>query len=335
MISLWPLRFLTSTAWFTFSPNIRLVPFLWFGVWCFCISMNEILLWFRFHRHQVRRYFWYYCNQRKGASLLSLKHEWGNHVPLHSEQSGNSSLALALASRGGLQGTDSLYQQQFNQLLNTGNYPNKAAAKITANSPRGILRTQETIQRLKNIQAPPGQALPIIHYLSTLLDKESLTSWVYWTCSPRFCSRTESLLLENWLSENKLWVLRGAQVTFSSLMTLPLLLAYTCALTSSSEGCHPVLLSLGEFDKILPYCQKVNYTPDYTQLLRNLVNTNPEKGAEFATQLVNQNAPGIDLERVTDVFLSQNLIQQATAFLLEALKDNLPEHAHLQSSSGS
>jgi len=30
------------------------------------------------------------------------------------------------------------------------------------------------------------------------------------------------------------------------------------------------------------------------------------------------------------VFMSQNMIQQATAFLLEALKDNLPQHAHLQ-----
>lgn len=34
--------------------------------------------------------------------------------------------------------------------------------------------------------------------------------------------------------------------------------------------------------------------------------------------------------QVTDIFQSQGMIQQATQFLLEALKDNLPEQGHLQ-----
>ena len=59
--------------------------------------------------------------------------------------------------------------------------------------------------------------------------------------------------------------------------------------------------------------------------------TNPEKGAEFATQLVNdENGPLVDVERVVDIFMSQNMIQQAISFLLDALKDNRPEQAHLQ-----
>lgn len=33
---------------------------------------------------------------------------------------------------------------------------------------------------------------------------------------------------------------------------------------------------------------------------------------------------------MTDIFQSQGMIQQATQFLLEALKDNLPEQGHLQ-----
>ena len=35
-------------------------------------------------------------------------------------------------------------------------------------------------------------------------------------------------------------------------------------------------------------------------------------------------------KQVVDIFMSQNMIQQATSFLLEALKDNLPEQSHLQ-----
>ena len=34
--------------------------------------------------------------------------------------------------------------------------------------------------------------------------------------------------------------------------------------------------------------------------------------------------------QITNVFMEQNLIQQCTAFLLEALKHNKPEEGHLQ-----
>lgn len=34
--------------------------------------------------------------------------------------------------------------------------------------------------------------------------------------------------------------------------------------------------------------------------------------------------------KVVDVFMSQNMIQQATSFLLDALKENKPEQGHLQ-----
>lgn len=87
----------------------------------------------------------------------------------------------------------------------------------------------------------------------------------------------------------------------------------------------------GQFDKIVLYAKKVGYTPDYAQLLQHLVRTNPDKGSEFATQLVNdENGPLVDLERVVDIFMANNMIQQATSFLLDALKDNKPEQGPLQ-----
>jgi clathrin heavy chain len=70
------------------------------------------------------------------------------------------------------------------------------------------------------------------------------------------------------------------------------------------------------------------------------VRTNPEKGAAFAVQLVNnETGPLVDIERVryanplfdsvlnillqaVDIFTSQNMIQPATSFLLDALEDN-------------
>jgi clathrin heavy chain len=59
--------------------------------------------------------------------------------------------------------------------------------------------------------------------------------------------------------------------------------------------------------------------------------TSPEKGAEFATQLANdESGPLVDVERVVDIFMSQNMIQPATSFLLDALKENKQEQGHLQ-----
>lgn len=87
----------------------------------------------------------------------------------------------------------------------------------------------------------------------------------------------------------------------------------------------------GQYAKIIVYAKRVGYTPDYASLLQHVTRLNPEHGAEFASQLVNDEmGPLVDVERVVDVFMSQNMIQQATSFLLDALKDNKPEQGHLQ-----
>lgn len=87
----------------------------------------------------------------------------------------------------------------------------------------------------------------------------------------------------------------------------------------------------GQFERILPYAKETGYTPDYTSLLQHIVRINPEKGAEFATALANEEGGSlVDIDRVVDVFMSQNMIQQATAFLLDALKENRPEQGHQQ-----
>lgn len=262
---------------------------------------------------------------RKGQ-VLSVSINEDTIVPYILNNLGNSSLALALASRGGLAGADGLYQQQFNQLLNSGNYAE--AAKIAATSPRGILRTQETVQRLKNITVPAGQVFPILQYFSTLLDKGSLNKFESIELARPVLEQDRKPLLEKWISEDKL---TSSEELGDIVRTRDTALALNIYLRANVPlkvvSCFG---ELGQFDKILPYCQKVDYSPDYTQLLRNIVSINPDRAAEFATQLVEQGVPELDLDKITDVFLSQNLIQQATAFLLAALSDNSPAHAHLQ-----
>lgn len=58
----------------------------------------------------------------------------------------------------------------------------------------------------------------------------------------------------------------------------------------------------GQFAKIIVYAKRVNYTPDYAALLQHITRLNPDQGAEFAGQLVNDEAgPLVDIERVRPI----------------------------------
>ena len=50
----------------------------------------------------------------------------------------------------------------------------------------------------------------------------------------------------------------------------------------------------------------------------------------LAKMVAKQPGPPIELNTITDLFLQRNAVREATAFLLDALQDNKPEHALLQ-----
>ncbi|KAJ5156750.1 clathrin heavy chain [Penicillium capsulatum] len=237
-----------------------------------------------------------------------------------------ASLAAKLASRAGLPGADHIYQTQFDNLINSGNY--SEAAKIAANSPRGFLRTPETINRFKS--APQtGQMSVILQYFGMLLDKGSLNRYESVELVRPVLQQNRKHLLEKWMRENKL---ESSEELGDIIRPYDMALALNVYLQANIP--HKVVAGFaetGQFDKILAYSKQAGYQPDYTQLLGHIVRVNPEKGAEFATQLANEESGAlVDLDRVVDVFLSQNMIQQATSFLLDALKDNKPEQGKLQ-----
>lgn len=262
---------------------------------------------------------------RKGQ-ILAVSLDENNIIPYLMENPAMSGIAVRLASKAGLPGADHLYQQQFDSMLAQGNYTE--AAKIAANSPRGFLRTPETINRFK--MAPQtGQMSVILQYFGMLLDKGSLNRHESVELVRPVLQQNRKHLLEKWMRENKL---EASEELGDIVRPHDMNLALQIYLQANVP--HKVVAGFaetGQFDKILAYTKRVGYQPDYTQLLQHIVRVNPEKGAEFATQLVNEESGAlVDLDRVVDVFLSQNMIQQATSFLLDALKDNKPEHGHLQ-----
>ncbi|RQM07300.1 hypothetical protein DH86_00000996 [Scytalidium sp. 3C] len=136
---------------------------------------------------------------RKGQ-VLSVAVDENTIIPYLLQNPANSGLAVKLASRAGLPGADELYANQFQQLLSSGKY--SEAAAIAANSPRGFLRTPQTIERFKAVPAQPGQLSVILQYFGILLDKGNLNKHETLELSQNMIQPATAFLLDA-LKENK------------------------------------------------------------------------------------------------------------------------------------
>lgn len=263
---------------------------------------------------------------RKGQ-VLQVSVDEHTVIPYLLQNPANTGLAVKLASRAGLPGAENLYAQQFEQLMQSQQYAE--AAKIAANSPQGFLRTPQTIDRFKAVPAAPNTLSVILQYFGMLLDKGALNKHETLELVRPVLAQNRKHLLEKWMKENKL---DCSEELGDAVRSHDLNLALSIYLGANvPQKVVACFAETGQFEKILPYANQSGYQPDYIQLLQHLVRISPDKGAEFATQLANNESGAlVDIERVVDVFQSQGMVQAATAFLLDALKDNKPEQGHLQ-----
>lgn len=153
-----------------------------------------------------------------------------------------------------------------------------------------------------------------MQYFGILLEKGELNHFESLELARPVLQQGRKQLLEKWLKENKV---RLFFLVFCSCSN------FFLKLTCSEElgdivRLHDMTLALsvylranvpnkviacfaetGQTEKIVLYSKKVGYTPDYISLLQHIMRTSPEKGAEFASQLVNdENGPLVDMERV-------------------------------------
>ncbi|ORY16207.1 clathrin heavy chain [Clohesyomyces aquaticus] len=248
-------------------------------------------------------------------------------VPYIMDNPASAEVAYKLAGRGGLPGADQLYETRFETLMQQGQYTE--AAKIAANSPKGFLRTPNTINRLRQAPNAQGQITVLLQYFGILLDKGGLNKEESIELARPVFQQGRKHLIEKWHQAKKL-------TCSEELGDLAKPHDLNLALAIYKEANIPqkvvaALTELGHFELILKYCDSVNYRPDFNVLLQHLLRSNPEKGADFASMLAkHEGEPLISLDRVVDIFQSMGMIQQATAFLLETLQKNVPEQGALQ-----
>ncbi|KAL2558245.1 Clathrin heavy chain 1 [Forsythia ovata] len=235
----------------------------------------------------------FYAINRRGQVLLATVNET-TIVPFVSGQLNNLELAVNLAKRGNLPGAENLVVQRFQELFSQTKY--KEAAELAAESPQGILRTPDTVAKFQSVPVQAGQTPPLLQYFGTLLTKGKLNAFESLELSRLVVNQNKKNLLENWLAEDKL---------------------------ECSE-------ELGDLVKVR-FSNNVGYTPDYLFLLQTILRSDPQGAVNFAL-MMSQMEGGcpVDYNTITDLFLQRNLIREATAFLLDVLKPNLPEHAYLQ-----
>ena len=236
----------------------------------------------------------------------------------------DSELAISLAGRLSLPGADDLYVQAFQSMLAQGNVG--GAAKLAASSPNGLLRSPDTIAKFNALPAQPGQPQPVFQYFSTLLEKGKLNALESVELARPVLQQGKAQLLEKWLQEDKLECTEQLGDLIASVDINMALSVYLRA--NVPEKAINCMLQRGEFDKIVAYATKVGYRADYTYMLQTLTRQNPAGALEFAKQLAT--AQLVDISSVVDLFMAGNRIQETTAFLLEALKNNRPEEGYLQ-----
>nr|CAD1822052.1 unnamed protein product [Ananas comosus var. bracteatus] len=276
----------------------------------------------------------FYAINRRGQVLLATVND-ATIVPFISGQLNNLELAVNIAKRANLPGAENLVVQRFQELFSQTKY--KEAAELAAESPQGILRTPETVAKFQAttflslfVPVQAGQTPPLLQYFGTLLTKGKLNAFESLELSRLVVNQNKKNLLENWLAEDKL---ECSEELGDLVKTVDNDLALKIYIKArATPKVVAAFAERREFDKILIYSkQVVGYTPDYLFLLQTILRSDPQGAVNFAL-MMSQMEGGcpVDYNTITDLFLQRNMIREATAFLLDVLKPNLPEHAFLQ-----
>uniref|UniRef100_A0A383W0X8 Clathrin heavy chain n=1 Tax=Tetradesmus obliquus TaxID=3088 RepID=A0A383W0X8_TETOB len=263
---------------------------------------------------------------RRGQVLLATVNEPAM-VPFVSQQLNNLDLALSLAKRGNLPGAEGLVLQQFERLFGAGQY--KEAAECAAESPQGLLRTREVLERLKGVPPSPGQKPAMLVYLGVLLQKGKLNALESAELARLVLAQNKKELLVNWWNDGKLEASEelGDMLSAAGDKDLALKIYQLCG---ASGKVIVALAEKGDMSALQAYTGQSGGSLNYLQLLQQLMMNNPSGAVSLAKMVAKQSPPPVDVNTMADLFLQRNMVREGTAFLLDALAGDKPEEGPLQ-----
>ncbi len=168
-------------------------------------------------------------------------------------------------------------------------------------------------------------------YFSTLLETSKLNEVESLELVKPVIAQGRLNFVENWIKEQKL-TFSGELGDLIKPHNPTLALSVYVQGGDNNEKVIQSMVETKQFAQIIPFCQKTGFKPNFVDILKKIVPVNPEAAMGFATMLASREGgrqPLIDLNATTDIFVSNGRIQEATGFLLEALKGNRPEEGYL------
>jgi len=261
----------------------------------------------------------------RSGQVLLLALDEAQVVPYIVNSLNNMELGVKFAARNNLPGAEGLFNRQFDALFAQGRY--KEAAKCAADSPQGVLRTIQTIQKFQSL--PPTQgANPVLQYFQTLLETGKLNALETVELARPAVAGGKLDMLRKWWDNDKL---EGSEELGDMIRPHDNQWAMKIYIKGKTHSkVVAAFLEAGQYDKVVLYAQKTGYEPDYITFLRQMVMISPQGALDFALNLAQQDPPMVDVNQVVDLFMSRNLVQETTSFLLDVLKNNKPEEGNLQ-----
>lgn len=124
-----------------------------------------------------------------------------------------------------------MFIRRFQQLFAAAQY--SEAAKVAAKSPRGVLRTPDTIARFQSVQVGAGQTSPLLQYFGILLETCQLNKHESIELCRPVILQGKRHLMEKWLKEDKL---ECSEELGDMVKTADLTLALSVYLRASCPG---------------------------------------------------------------------------------------------------
>jgi len=248
----------------------------------------------------------FYAINRRGQVLHANVNE-ASIVNFVSQQLNNLPLAMALAKRGNLPGAENLIEQQFQQFLAGGQY--KEAAECAAESPQGMLRNAQMMEKLKAAPAQPGQKSPLLVYFGILLNRGKLNAIESAELAKIVLSQNKKDLLTNWWNDGKLEGSEelGDLVKQAGDNDLSLKIYQN---SGSSSKVVVALAEKGDFQQLMSYAGASGQAPDFMFLLQSMMMNNPQGAVALAKMISSQPNPPIEINAITDLFLQRNMVSQ-------------------------
>lgn len=263
----------------------------------------------------------------QGGQVLSVTVNPKTIIPFIKEKLRNIPLAISIASRANLSGTDDLFVEQFEAFFQQGNY--QEAARVAATSPNGCLRTATVIQRFKTAPALPGTAPPLMQYLVKVLEITKLNDRESLELVMPVMKQQQKQMVQTWLDQDKL---TASEELGDFLRQYDRNLALAVYLQSRThEKVVQLYCELEEYEKVVSYSKEQNYKAPYLDLFRGVCQLSPAGAEKFCKLLYSQPEGSlIDLGEAMEIFYQFDLIKELTAVVVDILSANEASMSRLQ-----